>query len=163
MGRHSAGESRGTLVELFSQRAESEPDAQAYTFLDAAGNECDGLTWRDVDRRARARARQLHAAGVGAADRVLVMLPPGLDYLAAIVGVLYAGAVAVPMPHGTPRRLGQRLDAIAVDCAARAVICPAETIRSFDSALTTTAARSLAWCASELAGDDGANFTTPEI
>lgn len=152
-----------TLVELFSRRAQAEPDAAVYTFLDAAGDECDRLSWGDIDRRARATARQLRAAGVGIADRVLVMQPPGLDYLIAIVGALYAGAVAVPMPHGPPRRLASRLEAIAVDCAARAVVCPAETIKAFERSGGARAARSLAWLGLECAETDAAGFTVPEI
>ena len=41
-------------------------------------------------------------------DRVLLLVPPGLDYVAAFFGCLYAGAVAVPAYPPNPRRADPR-------------------------------------------------------
>lgn len=85
------------LIQRVARWAREIPDAPAYTFVDYLG---DGgwhtLTWRQVDRRARALAvRVRELAGPG--DRVAILAPQGLDYVVAMIGTLYAGVVAVPL------------------------------------------------------------------
>lgn len=46
-----------------------------------------------LDARARAVAESLHGLSN---ERILLMYPPGLDYIVAFFGCLYAGAIAVP-------------------------------------------------------------------
>jgi len=79
-----------TLIDLFSQRAQDRPAAPAFTFLEDE-REVGTLSWGDIDRRARASARRLQSAGLQPGDRVLVMQPPGLDYVVALVGILSMG------------------------------------------------------------------------
>src|SRR6266545_1598218 len=83
------------LVDLLRERASATPDRRAYTFLADGETESAALSWGELDARAR---------GIGAAlagqraegERVLLLFPPGLDFIAAFFGCLYAGAVAVP-------------------------------------------------------------------
>ena len=67
----------------------------AFTFLEAGEQEGPALTWRDLDLRSRALGAAI-AARVQPGARVLIMLPPTVDFVPAFFGVLYAGAVAVP-------------------------------------------------------------------
>jgi amino acid adenylation domain-containing protein len=105
-----------TLAALLQWRAQQQPDQRGYTFL-GAGTEVEHLSYAQLDQRARgiaAALQRLDAAG----QRVLLLYPPGLDYLAAFFGCLYAGAIAVPAypPHNArrDRSLG-RLRAIVQD------------------------------------------------
>lgn len=106
------------LVELLRQRALKQAEQTAYTFLadgEAAGT---ALTYAALDRRARALAahlQQLKAAG----ERVLLLYQPGLEYIVAYFGCLYAGAVAVPAYAPRHNRHLARLQAIASDAAAQ--------------------------------------------
>ncbi len=52
-------------------------------------------SWRDLDGRARSIAGRLQELGY-AGERALLLFPPGLDFIAAFFGCLYAGVVAVP-------------------------------------------------------------------
>src|SRR5205807_2182937 len=62
-------------------------------------------TYNDLDLRARAIASQLQSAGAEG-ERVLLLYPPGLEFIAAFLGCSYAAAVAVPTyPHRTLSRL----------------------------------------------------------
>src|SRR5438477_3840849 len=79
----------GTLVDLLSARAGQDA---GYTFV--AGGEHQFLAFGDLDHRARAIGAELAARGL-AGQRVLLVFPPGLDYVAAFFGCLYAAAVAV--------------------------------------------------------------------
>ncbi|HYP41912.1 MAG TPA: AMP-binding protein, partial [Chloroflexia bacterium] len=84
-----------TLVDLLRRWAEERPERQVYTFL-ADGESAEvSLTYAELDRWARAIAATLQeweATG----ERAIIFCPPGLDYVAALFGCLYAGAVAVP-------------------------------------------------------------------
>ncbi len=53
------------------------------------------VTYSEVDRRASGYASLLTAAGVGKGDRVFVLLDDGIDYPAAIFGIMRIGAVVV--------------------------------------------------------------------
>ncbi|MCP3144577.1 condensation domain-containing protein [Pyxidicoccus xibeiensis] len=110
-----------TLVELSRRRAEAHADQRAYTFLvDGEGEEAH-LTYAELDRRARAIGGFLQARGARG-ERVLLLYPPGLDYVAAFVGCLYAGAVAVPAYPPDPMRVARtlpRLEAVIQDARAR--------------------------------------------
>ena len=106
-----------TLVELLRRRAERESDRIAYRFLADGETEVTRWTYGELDRRARAIAAYLQAAGAEG-KRTLLFHPPGLDFLAAFFGCLYARAVAVPAYFPAMSRPDSRIDSIAEDCGA---------------------------------------------
>jgi acyl-CoA synthetase (AMP-forming)/AMP-acid ligase II len=86
-----------TMMELLQWRAAVEPDRAGFTFLEVGELDGPWLTYAELDRWARATAATMQAmAPVGA--RVLILLPPGLDYLVTLFGSWYAGMAAVPYP-----------------------------------------------------------------
>ncbi|NOT11068.1 MAG: AMP-binding protein, partial [Methylococcaceae bacterium] len=103
------------LVELACSRASEKPDQTAYVFLQDGENESGRLTFADLDRRARAIAARLQSMGM-TGERVLLLYPPGLDYIEGFFGCLYAGVVAVPASPPT-RRQQSRLLAVINDAA----------------------------------------------
>ena len=62
------------------------------------------LTWAELDARASAVAASLAAAGIAAGDRVALIGPADADGVAALIGILRAGAVAAPVPAGLTSR-----------------------------------------------------------
>ncbi|MBW3666317.1 MAG: AMP-binding protein, partial [Actinobacteria bacterium] len=60
----------------------------------------DLLTFREVDAMASGYARLLRDRGVGKGDRVLVVLPDGPQFAAAIFGILRIGGVVVMLNPG---------------------------------------------------------------
>lgn len=106
-----------TLVDLARRRAAGLADRSAYIFLTDGESEACELTYGELDRRARAIAALLESLG-GQRERAILLYPPGLDYIAAFFGCLYAGVVAVPAyPPQRKRTLG-RLRAIVADSGA---------------------------------------------
>ncbi|MEM7050923.1 MAG: aminotransferase class III-fold pyridoxal phosphate-dependent enzyme [Acidobacteriota bacterium] len=102
-----------SYLALARVRAAEQAQDLAYTFLQA-GEESDRLTFGDLDQRARAIAARLqeqHSPG----DRALLLYPPGLDYVAAFFGCLYAGVVAVPAYPPRMNRNLPRLQSIIED------------------------------------------------
>ncbi|AUX42315.1 peptide synthetase [Sorangium cellulosum] len=95
----------GTLVDVLKQRAARQPDRTAYIFLADKGRREERLTYAELDREARKMAAFL--LGLGApGDRVVLLYPPGLEYVVAFLGCLYAGMIAVPL---YPPRRNQKL------------------------------------------------------
>jgi natural product biosynthesis luciferase-like monooxygenase protein/amino acid adenylation domain-containing protein len=91
-----------------------DPERKAYTFLTDGEREEAHLTFAELDRQARAIASLLQVAQADG-QPVLLLYQPGLEYLAAFFGCLYAGAIAVP---AYPPRLNhnlERLEAIVAD------------------------------------------------
>jgi acyl-CoA synthetase (AMP-forming)/AMP-acid ligase II len=112
-----------TLVELLRERAR-DASYRPYVFLEDGEHDERWIGAAELDERARAIACALGAV-VGAGERALLVIPPGLDYIAAFFGCLYAGVIAVPAYPPDPRRLARtlpRLVAIAESCAATVVV-----------------------------------------
>src|SRR5438132_9456546 len=113
-----------TLVDLLRWRAVHQAERRAYTFLTDGETAQVHLTYAALDLQARAIAAllQQHAS---AGDRALLLYPPGLDYIAAFFGCLYAGLVAVPAYPPNPMHLDRtlpRLRALAHDAQPRVAL-----------------------------------------
>lgn len=116
-----------TLVDMLRDTAAAQPGAAAYTFLND-GERCGpSLTWSQLERRSRAIGAAI-SARVGPGARVLVLFPPGLEFVPAFFGTLYAGAVAVPTypPMGARAdRAITRLRGMVADAGVGLVLAPA--------------------------------------
>ncbi|HVR96249.1 MAG TPA: amino acid adenylation domain-containing protein, partial [Thermoanaerobaculia bacterium] len=114
-----------SLVELLRARAFAHPDRRAYAFLADGVSETESFTYGELDARARAIGAALARRGARG-ERVLLLYPPGLEFIAAFFGCLYAGAVAVPCYPPRPRRDHPRLRAIARDARPRVALTTPE-------------------------------------
>src|SRR5918992_3181056 len=125
-----------TLVELLRWRALHQPERQAYTFLTDEEQKEVHLTYEELDRRARAIATFLQSWGrMGA--RALLLHPPGLDYITALFGCLYAKVIAIPAypihPTQSNRTLTlPHLQAIAKDAGATLALTTQDILSSME-------------------------------
>ncbi len=106
-----------TLTNTLSKRTQSTPTQRAYTFLQDGEFESGCLNYQDLEHKAKAIAAQLQRLG-SPGDRVVLLYPPGLEFISAFFGCLYAGMIAVP---AYPPRLNQslaRLKLIIIDSGA---------------------------------------------
>ncbi|MCP4663471.1 MAG: amino acid adenylation domain-containing protein, partial [bacterium] len=85
-----------TLVEILQRQAADSSDSPAYTLLANGESEAGRLTWAELDAAARAVAVLL-ARSDARNQRVLLLYPPGLEFIAGFLGCLYGDAVAVPV------------------------------------------------------------------
>ncbi|WP_426998881.1 Pls/PosA family non-ribosomal peptide synthetase [Pseudarthrobacter sp. N5] len=86
-----------TLVDILLDTADSFPDASA---LDDGRT---SLSYAQLMSAVRARARELHAAGLGAGDKIGVRIPSGTNQLyISILAVLLIGAAYVPVDADDP-------------------------------------------------------------
>ncbi|MGQ0842215.1 amino acid adenylation domain-containing protein [Actinokineospora sp.] len=86
----------GTLVDAFEAHVDATPDAVAVIF--------DGvsLSYAELDARAAVVARQVLARGVRPDDIVAVAVPRSFELVAALLGVLKAGAAYLPIDLDYP-------------------------------------------------------------
>lgn len=121
----------GSMVDLARTRAAEGAEELLYTFLEDGERPGDALTYGEVDRMARAVAAALQRWRLEG-ERALLLCPPGLDFIAAFFGCLYAGVVAVPAypPHpARPQRAFPRLQAIAEDATPSVVLSSRALLR----------------------------------
>ncbi|WP_230989936.1 non-ribosomal peptide synthase/polyketide synthase [Rhodococcus oxybenzonivorans] len=85
-----------SLAELFAQRVAENPNAVAVTDGDTT------LTYGDLDRRSAELAAALSEAGVGPEDVVAVALSRSVDLIAALLAVVRAGGVYLPVDVDYP-------------------------------------------------------------
>jgi acyl-CoA synthetase (AMP-forming)/AMP-acid ligase II len=107
-------------------RARQQPHRIGYAFVPEEGGEL-AISYAELDRQARAIARVL--AGLRG-HTALLLYPPGLDYIAAFFGCLYAGVIAVSAPppdQVRPDLSLPRLAAIVRDAPPSAVLTTAAT------------------------------------
>jgi acyl-CoA synthetase (AMP-forming)/AMP-acid ligase II len=121
------------FVTLVSRRARETPDKPAVVYLGDGEHESDCLTFGALDAQARAVAHRLRAAG-REGDRVLLLFESGADFVAAFLGTLYAGAIAVPANPPRPNQDLERLNLIVADAGATTILAPTAVIRLVASA-----------------------------
>ena len=100
----AASEAR-TLIEVLEWHTAQHPDRLHLTVLQDEATVLGSLTYAELAARARAVARGLIAHDVAPGDRVALMLPTSIDYFITFFGILYAGAI--PVPIYPPMRLSQ--------------------------------------------------------
>lgn len=88
-----------SVQDVLRERAGMQPNDAAFTFVDYEhdwAGIAETLTWSQMYRRTLNVAHELrHCASSG--DRAVILAPQGLDYIAAFLGALEAGLIAVPL------------------------------------------------------------------
>ncbi|MEL6353071.1 MAG: amino acid adenylation domain-containing protein [Cyanobacteria bacterium J06627_28] len=98
------------IHQLIEQQVEKTPQAQAVVFEDNA------LSYAALNQRANQLAALLQHQGVSVGSRVALCLPRSLDLIVAILAILKAGAVYVPLDPTYPAaRIAYCLQDVAPD------------------------------------------------
>jgi acyl-CoA synthetase (AMP-forming)/AMP-acid ligase II/acyl carrier protein len=132
--------------DLLARRARERRDQVAFAWL--ADGTTQEWTYGQLDARARAVAGAL-AAVARPGDRALLAFPPGLDFLAAFFGCLYAGVIPAPSTYPRPRRRSERMEAIAEDCRPTVALTTAVTLAAMPLADHSAAVQRLRWLSVE--------------
>ncbi len=109
------------LHECFELVAAANPDATAAVFRERQ------LTFEQLDRLANKIASHLRSLAVGPEVRVAVLMRRSPELLAALLGVLKAGGVFVPLELTLPR---ERMKFLIEDSSARVVLTEEALIES---------------------------------
>ncbi|BAQ66805.1 type I polyketide synthase [Geminocystis sp. NIES-3709] len=112
------------FVNLLQERAVSQPDKVIFTFLGDGEAETESLTYQQLDNQAKAIAKNLSNVAhslfgdKGEGQRALLLYQPGLEFITAFLGCLYAGIIATPAYPPRQNRSFARLDTIIKDAGA---------------------------------------------
>jgi amino acid adenylation domain-containing protein/non-ribosomal peptide synthase protein (TIGR01720 family) len=110
-----------TFVEVLRWNVQHHPDKRAYTFLLDGETREEHRTYAELDKQARHVAGLLQES-VAPGDRVLLLYPPGLEYIDALFGCWYAGVIAVPAYPPRPNHNLNRIEAILQDADAHTAL-----------------------------------------
>lgn len=103
-----------TLLARVRLRAAQDGDLPFVSFLADGDRDERRLTFGELEQRALAVAGLLTRRGLVPGDRVLIMLPTGLEFVEVFFGVALAGMVAVPVyPPARLTRLEHYLRTLA--------------------------------------------------
>lgn len=109
------------LVDMAAQRAQQKSQQVVSTFLTDNGQVDGEISFSGLDQAAKKIAMGLQQKGLKGRN-LLLLYTPGLDYIRAFFGCLYAGCVPVPAYPPVGSKDLVRLQKIAVDCQAGAIL-----------------------------------------
>jgi acyl-CoA synthetase (AMP-forming)/AMP-acid ligase II len=119
-----------SAAALISEHARSTPERTALIFVDDVERDDGATRWSyaQLDAEARRISSWLRTR-FPMGDRVFLLYPTGFDFVAAFVGCLYAGMVAVPAPlPGQYRHERLRLRGIANNAMVSATLTNTENL-----------------------------------
>src|ERR671920_595103 len=153
-----------TLVDLLCWRASHGTERPAYTFLGGGEAEERRVSYGELDRQAQAVAAQLDSLGVAGGERALLFYPPGLKYVAAFLGCLYVGVVAVPAYPPRPNRSVSRLRTIVADSKPTVALTTTRILSRLERrSAYAPEMKSLRWLATDTNRDPAGNWHRPEM
>ncbi len=106
-----------SFVELLSYRVQQQPEKTVFTFLQDEEIELGSLTYKELEKQAQKIATHLQSLKAQG-KRALLLYQPSLEYIAAFIGCLYAGVIAVPAYPPRANKSITRLEAIVNDAQA---------------------------------------------
>lgn len=160
------GQVGATLVDCARHWAVARAERPAYSFASFDGDEprLSTLSFADIDLAARAFAMTLREVADDG-DRVALLLEPGLGYVTAFLGCLYAGVVAVPLYPPTPMMPADRFDSVLADADVACVVASATTLGAVNDWLDTAPAEitRTVVCVEDARYDLADNWRAPDI
>ena len=158
-----------SFVDLLEHRTQNQPEQTAYIFLDRGETEIHKLTYKELEDRAKGVAAHLQYLNV-TGERALLLYPPGLEYITAFLGCLYAGVVAVPAYPPRNNQNSTRLEAISTDAQVAIVLTTTSFLPSIERWLAQEPhLAKMRWLTTDdiatddIAINDGANWQNPSI
>ncbi|NET43474.1 fatty acyl-AMP ligase [Okeania sp. SIO2B3] len=138
-----------TLVDLLQNRAIENPKQIAYTFLVDGETNTISLTYQQLEQHSRAIAAYLQSV-CPPGERALLIYQPGLEYISAFFGCLYAGIIAVPAYPPRPNRSLARIQTIIRDTEAKVALTTKSIISTLERrASETPELNNLGWLATD--------------
>jgi len=127
-----------TLISLIERNIANVGDATAYRYLDYSRSEGNAIevTWAQLGVRLQAIAAHVQQFA-GRGDRVAVLAPQGIDYVAGFYAAIKAGTIAVPLFAAESPGHAERLETALRDSAPTVVLTTATAKDAVDNFLGT--------------------------
>jgi long-chain fatty acid adenylyltransferase FadD28 len=119
-----------SVPAVLRERASLQPNGTAFTFIDYDqdwAGVTEILTWSQVYRRTSNVAHELsRCAATG--DRAVILAPQGLDYIAAFLGALQAGLIAVPLSAPMGGAHDERVNSVLHDTSPSVILTTSSVV-----------------------------------
>ena len=131
-----------TIVDILQQHAIQQPDKEALIFIKHSindkSNEETKLNYKELDQASRKIANILLQQNKNSNLPVLLVFPPGLGFIKAFFGCLYAGMI--PVAANPPRRNQslKRIYSIIADSGARIGLTSKSLLKNLEDLLIDT-------------------------
>ena len=117
-----------TILDCLQAQVKTNPDKIVYRYVDKDSqlleNPTDkppSLTFQQLDKQARSIA-ELLLQTVSPNERVILLYPPGLEFMQALIACFYAGVIAVPAVLPRNKQHLTQIGSIADDIECRAIL-----------------------------------------
>lgn len=117
-------ETEFSIPALLERKAQQQPDALAYTFVDYDADPngvAESLTWSELHDRVQVVAEELAKYG-SPGDRAVILAPQSMEYVVGFFGAIQAGFIAVPLSMPAPGQADERVACVLSDCSPVAVL-----------------------------------------
>ncbi|MCH7725557.1 MAG: AMP-binding protein, partial [Planctomycetes bacterium] len=152
------------LIDRLRYWTEKQPEAIAYYYLVDGEDDVVHLTYAQLHERAQAIAARLIELRL-CGERALLLYPPGLDYVEALFGCMFARVVPVPAYPPRRNRNMNRIQAISDDSAAKVALTVAEVSNRVVNMLDETPnLKQLTWLATdEIRNEEASQFKPVDV
>jgi len=113
------------LVSLLRTRAEFFPNNDAYRYIVDGEEETRAITYLELHHQACRVAMAIKDRDLGY-DKALLLFAPGLEFITAFFGSLYAGIIAIPTYMPPRLKKIDNIKAIMSDAETSIILCTAE-------------------------------------
>jgi acyl-CoA synthetase (AMP-forming)/AMP-acid ligase II len=125
------------LMELLLWRATHQPEKIAYLFLKDGEEVSNKLTYQDLDFKAKAIAVKLQYLGM-TGERALLLYNPGLEFILAFFGCLYAQVIPVPLYPPRRNQNLSRLQNVIRNAQAKLALTTSSILTNIETHLVET-------------------------
>ena len=119
-----------TIPQLFEAQVKQTPDTIAVIYPAIKGSDVQQLTYRELNDRANVLAAHLQTLGVQRGTFVAISMERTIELIVAIVGILKAGGVYVPIDPAYP---GERITWMLADTQAPVILTQSHLIEQLPS------------------------------
>lgn len=128
-------ENFNTLLDVLTYWAKVQPERKAYTMLDSNGAEDSCITYGELYSQATEIARFLLANQLQFSNAVLIY-PPGIEFIVAFWGCLYAGVSPAPIHTPKRKRSNKKIADLVLSAQAKAILVPSVQQKVFQDTLS---------------------------
>lgn len=110
-----------SFYEILHIRATQQPEAIAYRFHKNDPNDTESLTYRCILEKTNSLIKDV-SARIEPGSRVVISMPSCQEFVIAFLACQALGAISVPVPPPTRKRVDERLERILIDAQASVVL-----------------------------------------
>ncbi|MDA7952114.1 MAG: aminotransferase class I/II-fold pyridoxal phosphate-dependent enzyme [Pirellulaceae bacterium] len=138
-----------TFLDRLEYWCTQQPNEKVFSYLEDGEDQEISLTYAELATEAKIVAAKLQELGM-AGERALLLYAPGLDFVKAFFGCLYAGVIAVPAYPPKRNRNAHRIRAIAEDANAKLALTTSDIVGRIEGVLDEQPQlKTLTWLATD--------------